>query len=279
MKTIISASRRTDIPAYYLAWFMDKIREGKVVVRNPFYKKQFKTVSLDPDKVEWIVFWSRNYHKFLKNQQFFSDFSLFFHFTIISHHPMLEKACIPLGELIRQMEKLVSYFGSERIIWRYDPIICWEKAKKSQSNYKKTEFMMLCREFSAMGINKCYFSYVTDYHKFKRRFSVQYPNQNILLKNESKFPHILQEMRKISAEYNMSMYSCCDDSLIGENTLKGSCISGKLLNELNGSKTVSEAKIPTREDCGCTRSIDIGDYVKQPCYFGCIYCYANPVWK
>ncbi len=279
MKTVISASRRTDIPAYYLSWFMEKIHEGKVVVQNPFYKKNFRKVSLVPEQVEWIVFWSRNYSKFIKNRQFFSDYSLFFHFTIISHHPLLEKVYFPAEKSIKQMEELVSHFDSNRIIWRYDPIVCWEKKGEIQSNFDESEFALYCREFSMMGLKMCYFSFVTNYMKFKRRFSRQYPDQNILTNDHPSFNLILQKMRDISAKNDIALYSCCNDSLIGPHTKKGSCISGKTLNELKGKKTVSEAKTPTRQDCGCTRSVDIGDYIEQPCHFGCIYCYANPIWK
>jgi hypothetical protein len=279
MKTVISASRRTDIPAYYLEWFMHKIKQGEVIVQNPVYKKNYQRVDLRPGSVEWIVFWSRSYDKLLKNRSFFVDYQLYFHFTIISHHPLLEKVYTKTNKLIDQMEKLVTNFGSDKIIWRYDPIVCWENKGKIETNYRKSEFEFFCSEFSSMGITNCYFSYVTDYHKFKQRFSHKYPNLRLLPGNENNFLPILREMRKISAKYKITLCSCCNDNLLGLNTVKGHCISGPLLNSMAGRRIVSEAKMPTRKDCGCTRSVDIGDYLKQPCYFGCIYCYANPVWK
>ena len=279
MKTVISASRRTDIPAYYLDWFMDKITEGEISVQNPLYKKNFKQIDLKPESVEWIIFWSRNYTYFLKNRSFFDRYNLFFHFTIVSHHPLLEKINLPQKNKIRQMEKLVEFYGSERIIWRYDPVACWEDGGKIISNFNQLDFELYCREFSALGLKRCYFSYVTDYAKFKYRFRKKYPKKHIISGENTKITQILEEMRRISAETGVILYSCCNDTLLGENTLKGHCISGSLLNGLTGGKLVSEAKTPTRTDCGCTRSIDIGDYIKQPCYFGCIYCYANPVWE
>jgi len=279
MKTIISASRRTDIPAYYLKWFMDKIDEGEVSVQNPLYKKNVTRIDLTPESVEWIVFWSRNYNKFLKNRSFFEGYKLFFHFTILSHHTLLERMSIPRTTAIKQMESLVKYYGSDRIIWRYDPIICWEDDGKVLSNFNKLDFDIYCREFSDLGLNRCYFSYVTDYRKFKNRFRKKYPELKILPEIYVKIEETLKEMRRISAETGVVLYSCCNDAFLGPNTKKGRCISGSLLNELSGKKIVSEAKNPTREDCGCTRSVDIGNYIKHPCYYGCIYCYANPVWE
>ena len=279
MKSVISASRRTDIPAYYLHWFMEKIREGAVTIQNPFYKTNYKKVDLTPRSVEWIVFWSRNYSNFLRHSTFFNAYRLFFHFTVVSHHPFLEKVNMSPSKVLGQMEKLVTYFGSDKIIWRYDPIVCWQDRDSIESNYDAIEFKRYCQEFSTMGIDKCYFSYVTDYSKFRKRFNSKFPDKKIVPAGHNKIHKIVGEMRRISAEYDITLYSCCNDLLIGTNTEKGSCISGSLLNNLTGRKIVSEAKAPTRNDCGCTRSIDIGDYHKQPCYFGCIYCYANPVWR
>ena len=258
---------------------MNKINEGEVRVQNPVYKKNITRIDLTPESVEWIVFWSRNYSHFLKNRSFFDRYQLFFHFTIISHHSHLEKIKLPRKSVISQMESLVKHYGSERIVWRYDPIICWENKGKISSNFTISEFELYCKEFSGLGLKKCYFSYVTDYAKFKNRFRKKFPKMNLLARNNREIKLILKEMRKISAETGIVLYSCCNDAFLGLNTKKGHCISGKLLNALTGNKVVSEAKTPTRTDCGCTRSVDIGDYLKHPCYFGCIYCYANPVWE
>lgn len=53
---IISASRRTDIPAFYGDWFIKRLREGLVYVRNPFNANQISKIILSPDLVECIVF-------------------------------------------------------------------------------------------------------------------------------------------------------------------------------------------------------------------------------
>ncbi|MEJ2636797.1 MAG: DUF1848 family protein [Calditrichia bacterium] len=82
MKAVISASRRTDIPAFYLKWFMEQIGRGYIDIPNPFNRKQVKRTGLTPREVAWIVFWSRNYSVFLKNQDFFDYYRLIFHFTI-----------------------------------------------------------------------------------------------------------------------------------------------------------------------------------------------------
>jgi hypothetical protein len=278
VKTIISASRRTDIPAFYLDWFIQAIRAGKVQVRNPLYKEHRYEVDLRPEQVEWIVFWSRNYQRFLKHREFFNDYNLFFHFTILSYQRQLEKSHLPLTRAIGQVEKLAGHYGSQRIIWRYDPIVIWQASSGIQSNYSAGEFDNLCHCLSDLDIRKCYFSFATPYRKFLRRFKQRFPDQRLVGQEKSAAAgqRILSGLKETAAKYQVGLYSCCNDKLVEPSIKKGHCISGELLNSLNGKALVSRAKAPTRMDCGCTKSIDIGDYLQQPCFTGCMYCYANP---
>jgi hypothetical protein len=280
MKTVISASRRTDIPAFYLDWFSRAIRTGKVQVQNPVYKEHHFMVDLRPEQVGWIVLWSRNYQRFLKQREIFADYNLFFHFTILNHHPQLEKTHLPVLHALRQVEKLAAVYGPERIIWRYDPVVLWQDSAVVSSNYSAHEYENLCRQMSSLEIRTCYFSFVTPYRKFRRRFKQRFPAAGLRLIgfDAPAGQRILSEVKEVSAKYNIELFSCCNDRLVDAEVKKGHCISGDLLNRLNGNIPVSRAKAPTRKDCGCTRSIDIGDYVKQPCYMGCMYCYANPVY-
>ncbi len=278
MKTVISASRRTDIPAYYLKWFMAGIKTGNLEVKNPLYRQKIIQVNLAPRDVGWIVFWSRNYAKFIKGHTFFSDYNLFFHFTIISHHPLLEKSALPVPDALIQMEQLVNFYGADRIIWRYDPIVLWSDQTGLHTNYNEQEFKFLCRSIYNLGVSRCYFSFVTNYKKFKTRIKKKYPDwviQNAEV-NRAKIK-ILEKLKLIAGTYKIELFSCCNDNLIDAKIKKGTCISGELLNTLTKENLVSRAKAPSRMDCGCTKSIDIGNYQDQPCFTGCIYCYANPV--
>lgn len=279
MKNIISASRRTDIPAFYMRWFADAYARGNVQVANPLYPKNIKQVSLRPADVVWIVFWSRNYQRFLKNHNLFSEVQLFFHFTILTPS-ILEKLSLPVKIALKQMENLVKIYGPGRIIWRYDPIVHWFEGESLQTNYDPSSFAMLCVEIGNMGIKKCYTSFAGHYRKFRRRFVDKFPGYNLHELAADKCLAIGKEMLDIATSSRINLYSCCNDDLLVVNGIKkGRCIDGRLLNRLHPQSKVSTAKIPSREQCGCTRSIDIGSYTDHPCNFGCIYCYANPLWK
>ena len=118
---------------------------------------------------------------------------------------------------------------------------------------------------------------VSPYTKFIRRFNKKYLQLNLITKASTKQDQVVSRMKALSSKYGITLYSCCNGDLVDGEILKGSCISGYQLNDLSGDNSVSQAKAPTRKDCECTRSVDIGNYRDQPCHFGCIYCYANPV--
>ena len=280
MKTVISASRRTDIPAFYLDWLVSKIKDGSVEVENTFYRGNFRFVDLTPAAVEWIVFWSRNYGPFLSHHDFFAPYRLFFHFTIVTHDSRLEKSGPSQQTVIKQLERLVKIYGSEVIIWRYDPLFFWQNRSVVETNFNKSNLDYLARLISGLGVRRCYFSFATLYQKFLHRLKTKYPewqtNGEIISLEKIRALGILKE---ITAKYNIQLFSCCNDLILDDQIIKGHCISGPLLNKLRGKKTVSNASHASRQDCGCTKSVDIGDYLKHPCHYGCIYCYANPVWK
>jgi len=277
VKSVISASRRTDIPAFYLDWFMDAICRGHILVQNPLYPVQYRSVNLDPAHVGWIVFWSRNYATFLKNYTFFEDYQLFFHFTILSSCRLFESYHLSLKSVIIQIGEIAKLYGPEKIIWRYDPIIIWEKKGIVQTNFNPREYTAICRELSQMKVDKCYFSFVTPYRKVLRRLSALDPDIKLLHHGTEKALTILNEMKDITAKWKIQLFSCSNDQIVGEGIRRGSCISGEYLNKLSGTRVVSTAKAPGRKDCGCTLSIDIGSYTGHPCRYGCLYCYANPV--
>lgn len=277
MKTVISASRRTDIPAFYLDWFLKAIQNGSLEVRNPFYRKSYQTVKLSADYVRWIVFWSRNYAKFIKHRSFFQEYQLFFHFTILPQS-ILERSALTLKQALSQLELLSHYYGSDHIIWRYDPMVHWSENNKILSNHDLNNFKILCKNIGSLEIKKCYTSFVNIYEKYKRRFHKAFPDKQIYELDWYEQSTVLNAMVDVAEDYGITIYSCSNDKLLNIPKIhKGHCIDGPLLNALDKEARISVAKSPSRKDCGCTKSIDIGDYFEQPCYFGCLYCYANPV--
>jgi hypothetical protein len=276
LKTVISASRRTDIPAFYLKWFIQHLKQGFIRVENPFNAKQVRNIDLRPDSVEWIVFWSRNFHTFLKHRHAFLDYNLFFHFTILERS-LFDLASPPVYESVAQMKKLAKLYTPDVIVWRYDPLIFWQQENVVCSNHNPDTFAGLCREISSAGIRQCYISLVHPYQKFLTRLKTKYPGISHVAPSEMELENTISKMVEIACDFSIQLSACCTENLetyqgIGH----GKCINGSYLNVLMGTKKVSEAKAGTRPGCGCTRSTDIGNYARHPCHSGCLYCYANP---
>lgn len=88
---IISASRRTDIPTYYSEWFFNRLKEGYVLVRNPINVHQISRISLRPDVVDGIVFWTKNPIPMLSNLKRLHDYTYYFQFTVTAYGKDMER--------------------------------------------------------------------------------------------------------------------------------------------------------------------------------------------
>ncbi|MHA1144457.1 MAG: DUF1848 family protein [Candidatus Helarchaeota archaeon] len=272
MKSVISASRRTDIPAFYLDWFIDKMRKGEVRVKNPFYPQQVSRISLKKEDVHSIVFWSKDFGPFLEQASEFSDYNLFFHFTI-NDCKLLEPNVIPLHYRLRQLEKLAAEFNPATIIWRFDPIAFWRVGDRVVNNLGS--FEKILEVVARVGLRRCYFSFVTWYEKSIRR--ARKHDIKYIIPSRRKMIEVSTKLASKCKEKGIRMYSCCNDVLLDvPNVYKGHCIDGEFLSLLFMEKC-SIAKAPTREQCGCTKNRDVGDYREQLCRHGCIYCYASPI--
>ncbi|MHA1300175.1 MAG: DUF1848 family protein [Candidatus Helarchaeota archaeon] len=271
MKTIISSSRRTDIPAFYLDWLLEKIHQGYVEVKNPFYKKQKYKVSLKKEDVHSIVLWSKDFGKFLQKSSEFDDYNLFFIFTI-NDCKQWEPNVIDLDKRLYQLENLVEQYGSEFIEYRFDPIVLWYEDGKIADNLGS--FKTIIQHVSDLGIKNCFFSFANWYKKSitrAKRFGLKHYEPTFKEKIK-----ILTPLADHSKKLGVKMYSCCNPELTQvKNVFQAHCIDGNLLSRLFKEKC-SIAKTPTREGCGCTKSRDIGDYNEQICNHACIYCYAHP---
>ncbi|GAB4343189.1 MAG: DUF1848 domain-containing protein [Calditrichia bacterium] len=275
-KVVISASRRTDLPAFYLPWLVERVREGFVEVRNPFNAKQVRRVSLSPAEVGWMVLWSRNYRAFLREREWFEDYHLFFHFTINPPHHLLEPGMVDPATAWQQMEQLAGFYGPERITWRYDPIVHYRKNGVVETNHSLPYFKQSVRKASALGLKRCYISIAHIYSKMRKRAANFGENFRFVEPSTEEADRILREMVEAASLFGVQVYSCSNLALTRIPGIRpASCIDGALLNKL-GSVRVSEKKNPTRKDCGCTVSVDIGDYRAQQCRYRCLYCYARP---
>ncbi|MDH5714034.1 MAG: DUF1848 domain-containing protein [Candidatus Aminicenantes bacterium] len=269
MKQIISCSRRTDVPAFYLPWLIKCLKRGYADVFN-WHNNRWHRVSLRPDDVHTIVLWSKNFRPFLTHREYFKHYHLFFNFTF-NICPQLEPKLPSLKERLAQMRELTAIYGVDRVQWRFDPVVLWEGGRKSNLD----GFEPLAEIVSLLGVSKCYFSFATWYPKVSARLQRSgFPLYQPPLEQRRE---IAGNLADIARNYSITLFACCSDELVGVNGIqKACCIDGRILLSLAKEPCTLKKDDGQRPDCGCSKSRDIGSYKHMPCYHACLYCYANP---
>ena len=279
---IISCSRRTDIPAFLMDWIMEKIREGFVDVVNPFNNKQVSRVSLSPEHVKCIVWWSKDYTEWIKAYK--NDEGLFnqykahaFHFTINSPSELERYVTISLEERFKQMKWLVTKFSEKALNFRYDPIIFYKKRGENQIHNNLEKFSYIIENISTLGIKEVIFSFATIYPKVKKRM-ISNGFIPIDIPYEKKI-NVLKNLMQTCQKHNMQMMACCQPDLLNIKGIKQAhCIDAYKIQDLIGENIIIERDTGQRKDCGCYKSKDIGGYSGIfLCKHKCLYCYASPV--
>ncbi len=283
-KIVISASRRTDIPAFYMDWFMQQIKKGFFEVINP-YNRRVSIVPASPDKVHTIVFWSKNFGPFIEGgfgeKLIDTGFNLFFNFTINSGSALLEPNVLPLTERLKQLEYLCNNFGAQCINWRFDPI-CFYKTNNAGIKDNLHDLLKIARRASEYGIRRCITSFMDDYRKIRKRIALIPGFSFVDPPMDRKKEIILGIEKKLTAE-KIELYACCEKDLIDilpatSCIRKSSCIPNNLLIKIYGGSLSLKKDTGQRikNGCGCMTSVDIGSYNLHPCYHNCLFCYANP---
>lgn len=264
---IISASRRTDIPSYYSEWFLNRIKEGYVLVRNPMSKHQISRVNLSPNMVDGIVFWTKNPTPMLKSIHKLKDYPFYFQFTITPYGKDIEPSLPSKKETIIPTFKYLSdMIGPQRMVWRYDPILI---NKKYSIEYHTDTFEKMAKLLHKYT-RKCTVSFIDDYKNIRKStktlkmFDIDDLKKRIIARNISEIAHA----------YNLTIDTCAEEIDLNEYGIKhAKCIDPLIFEEIKGKPLKIGKDKNQRPACGCASSIDIGMY--NTCSNGCVYCYAN----
>jgi hypothetical protein len=271
MRRIISASRRTDIPAFYGDWFMARLKAGFAGVVHPFGGQKY-VVSLKPEDVTCLVFWSKNFTPFLENLKTIESMGYKFYFNYtVTGLPSVFEPNVENRSAIDTLKLLSRMYSPQHINWRFDPIIV---STIFGRDFFIKAFEELACEFEGF-VQRCYFSFVCEYNKVKRNFQElqKATGVEIIEVGEDFKINLANEMSAIAERHGIQMFSCCGDYLVNDQIKKAHCIDGGIIEELFCPEGLQYTEKPTRDQCGCTESTDIGTY--DTCPHGCIYCYAN----
>lgn len=264
---IISASRRTDIPSYYSNWFFNRIKEGFVYVRNPMNPHQISKVSLTPDVLDGIVFWTKNPSPMLSRLDELCDYTYYFQFTLNPYGTDIERNVPSKSEVVIPVfQKLSSIIGKERVVWRYDPILL---NPKYTVEYHIRYFRLLCDKLSRYT-EKCTVSFIDLYKNIQRSISPL----NIITPSHMQIEELMGYFSETAAEYGIYIDTCSEEiDLTRYGISRSSCIDKQRLERIGGYSLDVNKDKNQRPTCKCVSSIDIGAY--NTCNNGCVYCYAN----
>lgn len=275
-KIIISASRRTDIPAYYSNWLIKRIKSGYLYYPNPFSQKPV-FVDLRPEAVKAFIFWTRNPNPLFKYLDYIDDKynkHHYMHITINGYPKIFEIRNPSISYVVKAAEFLAKRYGENYVQWRFDPIIFSQLTDK---NFIVNAFKNISSKLK--GITKrCYISFVDLYEKTRRNLFKLEKTYGIKFyePNESEKINLVKELLDIAKENQIKLYACTEDNLVKKipELEKGRCVDYDLIKKICNEDEEYIYKIsPSRKECGCYESKDIGYY--DSCPHGCVYCYAN----
>ena len=288
---IISASRSTDIPAFYSDWFVNRFKKGYLRWMNPFNRAQPIYVSFS--KTRLIVFWSKNPKLLIKHLDYFDKkgINYYFQFTVNDYEKEKLEPNVPdLDERIKTFINLSKKIGKEKVIWRFDPLILTDNISIDDLIIKIKYIGDKISTFTQkLVISFADLQYKKVQHNLKKE-NIKYKDFDTF--QMKKFADKLQQLNKdwklkigtCAEEINLKKFSiehnkCIDDDLMIENFNEDIDLMAflgyekNIFGELEKTKNKRLKDKGQRKACGCIQSKDIGQY--NTCPHNCTYCYAN----
>ena len=261
---IISTGMRTDIPAFYSKWFINRLHEGYVCVRNPYHPEQVTKYSLSPNVVDCITFCTKNPKPMLSHIDELSNYGQFWFVTITPYGKDIEPNVPPVSDVIESFKKLSRAIGKNAVSWRYDPIFF---GKGFDTNRHIEEFEKIAKELNGYT-NSCVISFLDMYKKVERNAPDIYPP------DIEKQKILCRAFVKIGRETGITIKSCYENDCLKECGVDvAGCQTKATIENAIGQNLNVPKKRNQRGSCNCLLGNDIGAY--DSCGHLCKYCYAN----
>lgn len=264
---ILSASRRADIPNYYSEWLARRFRAGFLCVRNPMNFRQVSRITLNPNVIDCIVFWTKNPAPMLPYLDEYRRYMYYFQFTLTGYGKDIEPGLPDKRRiLIPAFCELADRIGRDRVIWRYDPIFL---SDHYTLDYHVKAFTRIA-EALAGRTRRVVISFLDDYEKTKRNMK----GINIQGLTKEKMRRLAHSFAVIAGRYGMEIQTCAEKIDLSEYGIThGACIDREYIEHLLGCRLRAGKDHGQRPECRCMESVEIGSY--HTCRNGCRYCYAN----
>ncbi|MDH3235484.1 MAG: DUF1848 domain-containing protein [Alphaproteobacteria bacterium] len=267
---IVSASYRTDIPAFYGEWFRRRLAAGYVLVRNPYGGADFR-VDLTPTAVDGYIFWTRNPAPFEAALAEVAGQGTPFvvQMTITGYPRALETSVIEPRRAIARVHAIAKTYGPRAAVWRYDPILATSRTPPA---WHVKNFAALAGQLVG-AVDEVVVSWATIYRKTERNLSAAATAHGFDWSDppDDEKRALLADLATIAADHGMQMTLCSQPHLMVEGVVAARCVDAGRLSDIAGRPIVAKEK-GNRPGCECAESRDIGAY--DTCPHGCVYCYA-----
>lgn len=270
---IISASRRTDIPAFYAEWMIQRLREGHCTVPNPCNRNQVSAISLRPEDVDVIVFWTRNPRPLMRHLDELDTrgYRYYFQYTILGYPRQIDPRSPSITAAIETFSNLSERLGLTRVVWRYDPIVF---TGLTPPTFHRENFQRLA-ESLRNRTRRSVVSIVDMYRKTETRMKALAGTPAAVHPcNPMEFEQLMRELAQLARANGMDIVSCAEETDLRPFGIRpGKCVDDELIAEAFGLDVLAKKDPTQRRACGCVVSRDIGMY--ESCLYGCQYCYAT----
>ena len=261
---VINTGMRTDIPAFYSKWLLNRIKEGYVCVRNPYYRHQVTKYSLSPDVVDCLAFCTKNPHPLIPHLSELDKYEQFWFVTITPYGKDIEPN-VPNKELvIEDFKKLSNHIGVDSIAWRYDPIF-FGMGYTLETHIR--DFKKMAKALKGYT-HDCTISFLDLYKKVERNAP------GIMPPTEEEQKVLAKEFARIGKENDIKIHACCEKDFLEEYGIDiTGCMSQEVVEKAIHNKLNIQKRASQRATCNCVLGNDIGEY--NSCGHLCKYCYAN----
>lgn len=267
---IVSASYRTDIPAFYGRWFRSRFREGTCTVANPYGGRPY-IVPLHGPQVDGYIFWTRNIGPFIPALEEVAAAGLPFilHLTVTGYPRPLETAVMDASRAMAQMHHLARLYGPRAVVWRYDPILLTDL---TPPDFHRANLARLARGLTG-ATDEVVVSFANIYRKTHRNLDLSARQHGFHWRDPDPEERLdlLTDLAPIAADHGMALTLCTQPSLDAPGTAPAACVDAARLSDVAG-RTIAARRKGNRPGCFCAESRDIGAY--DSCPHGCVYCYA-----
>ena len=261
---ILQTGMRTDIPAFYTRWFLNRIKEGYVLVRNPYNPSAVTKYRIDPAVVDLIAFCTKNPAPMLEHMDVLKPYGQYWFVTITPYGKEIEPNVPDKAKVIEDFKTLSKAVGVNSVGWRYDPIFITEKYSL---DFHLQTFEKMAKELAGYT-HTCVISFIDLYKKVSRNF----PQAREVTKAER--IEIGKTFAKIGKDYRMTIKACAEgDELKPYGVNCDGCLTQHTYEAALHTRLNMPKRKGQRGACACFLGNDIGAY--DTCKHLCKYCYAN----